>query len=81
MATSQKLNLDLVESSFDLMSNPLFRVAKRRDWMIPTPFVTTDAIVIRQKINPSQIIKKTTSYFKRNAMPTDSLSLAVDSLR
>jgi len=77
---SQKLNLDLVENSFDLMTNPLFHIAKRSDWMIPTPFVTTDAIVIKQKILPSRIIKKATPYFQRNTSPTDSLSIVKDSL-
>jgi hypothetical protein len=47
---NQKLDLNLVESSFDLMTNPLFSMAKRRDWMIATPFVLNDAIVIKQKI-------------------------------
>ena len=80
MPITQKLNLDLVESSFDLMTNPLFKITKRRDWMIPTPFVTTDAVVVKQKLNPSRITKKETPYFKRNTMPKDSLSVAKDSL-
>lgn len=51
--SNEKLNLNLVESSFDLMQNPAFSMAKRRDWMIPTPFVLTDAIIVKQKIKPS----------------------------
>lgn len=51
--SNQKLDLNLVESSFDLMTNPLFSMAKRRDWMIATPFVLNDAIVIKQKIKPN----------------------------
>jgi len=47
------LDLNLIESSFDLLSNPLFSIAKRADWMMPTPFVLTDAVLIRQKIRPS----------------------------
>jgi hypothetical protein len=54
--SNKKLDLDLVESSFDLMTNPLFDVAKRRNWMIPTPFVLNDAVIIRQKIKPSAIV-------------------------
>ena len=50
VATSGVLDLSLLESSFDLLSNPLFSVAKRADWMIPTPFVLNDAVVIKQKI-------------------------------
>ena len=41
--------MDLMESSFDLMNNPLFTITKRKDWMMPTPFVLNDAIIIRQK--------------------------------
>lgn len=51
------LDLNLIESSFDLLSNPLFSIAKRADWMMPTPFVLTDAVLIRQKIRPSPRIE------------------------
>ncbi len=50
---TQKLDLNLVESSFDLMQNPAFSMAKRRNWMIPTPFVLTDAVIVTQKVKPS----------------------------
>lgn len=50
---NKKLELNLVESSFDLMQNPAFSMAKRRNWMIPTPFVLTDAIIVTQKVKPS----------------------------
>jgi len=49
--------MNLVESSFDLMTNPLFSMAKRRDWMIPTPFVLNDAVIIKEKIKPSEKIE------------------------
>jgi len=49
----QKLDLQLLESSFDLMSNPMFSVAKRKDWMMPMPFVLNDAVAVFQKIKPS----------------------------
>jgi hypothetical protein len=55
--SNQKLDMNLVESSFDLMTNPLFSMAKRRDWMIATPFVLNDAIVIKQKIKPSLVLE------------------------
>ena len=54
--SNQKLDMNLVESSFDLMTNPLFSMAKRRDWMIATPFVLNDAVVIKQKIKPSLVL-------------------------
>jgi len=53
VASSSVLDLDLLESSFDLMNNPLFSMAKRADWMMPTPFVLNDAVIIKQKIKPS----------------------------
>jgi hypothetical protein len=49
----QKLDMELKESSFDLLENPLFSIAKRRDWMMPMPFILNDAIVIEQKIKPT----------------------------
>lgn len=47
----KSLNLELLESSFDLTKNPLFNVKKRENWMMPTPFVLNDAVVLYQKIN------------------------------
>jgi hypothetical protein len=49
---SEKLDMQLNESSFDLISNPLFSFPKRRDWMMPKPFVLTDAVVIKQQLKP-----------------------------
>jgi hypothetical protein len=76
------LNMDLMESSFDLMSNPLFSMTPRQDWMMPTPFVLNDAVVITQKIKRNQ----------KNVVPVvnpalikpevvDSLKVVKDSLR
>ncbi|MEN2401991.1 M28 family peptidase [Flavobacterium sp. MC2016-06] len=47
---SSIFDMDLIESSFDLMTNPLFNIKPREDWMMPTPFVLNDAVLIRQKI-------------------------------
>jgi hypothetical protein len=80
--STQKLDMNLVESSFDLMTNPLFSMAKRRDWMIPTPFVLTDAIIIKEKIKPSLNLEdnpKPKPY--RKLLSKDSLNVAIDSLR
>jgi hypothetical protein len=57
--SNQKLNLELVESSFDLMSNSMFSMSKRRDWMIPKPFVLTDAVIIKQKVKPQITVDST----------------------
>jgi hypothetical protein len=47
------LNLSLMESSFDLMSNPQFKIIPRKNWMMPTPFVLNDAVVISERIRPN----------------------------
>lgn len=47
---SSVFDMDLIESSFDLMTNPLLNVKPRSDWMMPTPFVLNDATLIQQKI-------------------------------
>jgi hypothetical protein len=46
-------DMQLLESSFDLMSNPLFGMTSRASWMMPTPFVLNDAVVIRKRIKPT----------------------------
>jgi hypothetical protein len=76
------LDMDVMESSFDLMVNPIFAMTPREDWMMPTPFVLNDAIVITQKI------KRTPKYVAPVVNPrlvkpvlTDSLAVVKDSLR
>ncbi len=66
-----KLDLDLLESSFDLLSNPIFSVAKRQNWMIPTPFVLNDAIVVKQKIKKSyqEVINTTPEKIQMVVLP------------
>ncbi len=46
------LDMSMMESSFDLLTNPLFGMRKRRTWMMPKPFILTDAVVQIKKINP-----------------------------
>lgn len=47
------LDMSLMESSFDLMTNPTFDIKKRSASMMPTPFVLNDAIIIKKKIRPT----------------------------
>ena len=56
---STKLDMELMESSFDLLENEQFSVPKRPSWMIPTPFVLNDAVVIRKKIKPNVFTTET----------------------
>ncbi|MGA9637923.1 M28 family peptidase [Flavobacterium sp.] len=52
-------DMQLLESSFDLLQNPLFEINPRAPWMMPTPFVLTDAICVKQTIKPKQTITET----------------------
>jgi len=47
------LDMQLMESSFDLMHNPIFAMEKRKNWMMPTPFILNDAVVLVKKIKPT----------------------------
>ena len=47
------LDMELMESSFDLMENPEYSMEKRKPWMMPRPFSLTDAVVIKKKIRPT----------------------------
>jgi hypothetical protein len=49
-------DMELMESSFDLMRNPLFSLQKSF-LMMPTPFVLTDAVVIKQTIKQTPQLK------------------------
>ncbi len=78
---TQKLNLDLVESSFDLLANAMIKMTQRKPGMIPTPFVLNDAIIIKQKIKPSPKAIEPTQGFRRNFTSRDSLNVVLDSLK
>lgn len=73
-------DMDLMESSFDLISNPKFRIAKRLPWMMPTPFVLNDAVVIQKKIVPPNGVRKPDNFKSRNLTSKDSLTVSVDTL-
>lgn len=80
---NQKLDLELLESSFDLMSNPSFTITKRKPWMIPTPFVLTDAVILKQKIKPSIVVIEVPkpAFSNRRFISPDSLKVVMDSLQ
>ncbi len=80
-AASSVLDLDVMESSFDLMSNPLFQMQKRANWMMPTPFVLNDAVVIKQKIKSSPKMVKPIGLNVGNVIQKDSLMLVKGSLK
>jgi hypothetical protein len=78
---TQNLDLNLVESSFDLLSNSLLKMSQRKPGMIPTPFVFSDAIVIKQKIKPSPKVEKEKVSFRRFPKQKDNITVEVDSIK
>lgn len=80
---NEKLDLELLESSFDLLSHSDFTITKRKSWMIPMPFVLTDAVIIKQKIKPSinTVDAQSVPFSNRRFMPADSLNIVMDSLK
>ena len=47
----QRVNLTILEASYDLFDNEWFTVPHRPDGMIPKPFVLNDAIVIKKSVS------------------------------
>jgi hypothetical protein len=75
-------DMNVMESSFDLMTNPLFTMNQREDWMMPTPFILNDAVVIRQKIKPTpKVVEPIVAPGLLQPVPKDSLAVVKDSLR
>ena len=76
------LNMEVMESSFDLMVNPLFEMTPRESWMMPTPFVLNDAVVITQKIRRhAKIVAPVVKLVVAQPAVTDTLKVVKDSLR
>jgi Peptidase family M28 len=77
------LDMDLMESSFDLISNPFFKITKRASWMMPKPFVLTDAVVIQQKIKPTlmKVVPKIKLPFSKLKIVKDSTVQNIDTLK
>jgi hypothetical protein len=78
---SNVFDMQLLESSFDLMQNPLFTMNKRAYWMMPTPFILNDAVVIKQRITPSQPILNQTPLISPQPVKKAHRINTVDSLK
>jgi hypothetical protein len=72
--------MQLLESSFDLLQNPLFSMQKRT-WMMPTPFILNDAVVIKQRIKPSPPIVLEQQVIRLYNQKKASRIIKVDSLK
>jgi hypothetical protein len=79
--SKQKLDLELIESSFDLLSNPILKVKPRKSWMIPTPFVLNDAVIIKQKLKATPLVIPEKATLRRYSNQKDTLKTTVDSLK
>lgn len=73
-----KLDMDVMISSFDLLENPQFSIPKRPDSFIPMPFVLTDAIIVKKKLQKS--IPKKMEIHEKIETEMDSLTTQKDSL-
>ncbi len=49
--------ITLLESSVDLLENPVFSIPKREAYMMTKPFILNDAIVLKKTITPEYIVK------------------------
>lgn len=73
------MNMELMESSFDLLQHPDFKIKKRENWMMPMPFVLTDAVMIYQNIKPTAVATpQKLALPLRPKMVQDSLKMAQD---
>ena len=82
--SNTKLDMNLMESSFDLLTNSNFKMIPRKNWMMPTPFVLTDAIIIQQKIKPTIKTASVVSNLPskvRFANKQDSLKITTDTIK
>jgi len=83
IAKKAVLDLSLLESSFDLMNNPQFKIIPRKSAMMPTPFVLTDAVIIKQRIKPLPNVAPLNPILPVVAplSPRDTMAVAKDTLK
>ena len=74
------LDMTLMESSFDLLTNPKLNITKRTSWMMPMPFVLNDAVVILQKLKPMPAIKKPVFIKWKEKAPSVPLPIINDTI-
>jgi hypothetical protein len=47
---NQQFDIDILEIKYDLLTNPNFNIKERSDYMMPMPFVTNDATIVKTNI-------------------------------
>lgn len=56
VSKNQKVSFTVLEYSYDLLNNPQFKINKRADYMMPKPFIVTDAIIIKKELQIENLI-------------------------
>jgi hypothetical protein len=78
--TNSTFEMNLIESSFDLMKNSELKIQKRTNSMMPRPFAITDAIILKAKIIPPAVVSK----IEKNSpsfVPIENASISNDSIK
>lgn len=78
---NDNLDLDLIESSFDLLANRTIKMIPRKAGMMPLPFVLTDAVIVKQKIKPSPKSPHEIMAKRNYSGQKETLSVVVDRLK
>ena len=56
VSKNQKVSFTVLEYSYDLLNHPQFKINKRADYMMPKPFIVTDAVIIKKELNIEDLI-------------------------
>lgn len=56
VSKNQKVSFTVLEYSYDLLNHPKFKINKRADYMMPKPFIVTDAIIIKKELHIEDLI-------------------------
>ena len=56
VSKNQKVSFTVLEYSYDLLNHPQFTINKRADYMMPKPFIVTDAIIVKKELNLEGLI-------------------------
>ena len=56
VSKNQKVSFTVLEYSYDLLNHPQFTINKRADYMMPKPFIVTDAIIVKKELNMEDLI-------------------------
>jgi hypothetical protein len=56
VSKNQNVSFTVLEYSYDLLNHPEFTINKRADYMMPKPFIVTDAIIVKKELNMEDLI-------------------------